>query len=296
MPRSPSSKRKADHLDSAPPDRFSLPRKQLVDVLFRLGWLVFSSLDEARKKATPEQIQAALLGFQAFHGLNPDGWAGPQTERAMGALRICSMPDVMAVGEGLAKWPSPDIRWWLDEASFRSVQISADLIGEAFAWAWSQWAAVCNVNPSRTANQNQAHVRIRFAPIDGASKTLAWSELANNTNTAKQQQYDSAETWVYSATPQRFQIDLGRVGCHEIGHVLGIGHIASGNLLQPTYDTNIRSPQAGDIREAQARYGPPKGNPPPPPPPAGETFTVTLTGTGKLAALAATGFKVERLP
>jgi hypothetical protein len=263
-------------------------------LLFKLGWLIFNTLDEAKKSATPQQLEAAVMAYQAFHGLEIDGWAGPQTERSIDEPRFCGHPDRMEMGEGLGKWPDANIRWWIDDSTLAGLPISKDVIYAAYQWAWEQWAGVCGIKPSQAAQQNQAHVRVRFAPIDGPSKTLAWSELANNNNTAKQQQYDSQETWVNSEAPKRFQIDLGRVACHEIGHVLGIPHISNGNLLQPLYDVNIRTPQRGDISEAQARYGPPVGTPPPPPP-AGDKFVLTLEGAGKLTALAATGFKVERL-
>lgn len=236
------------------------------------------------------------MAYQAFHGLDVDGWAGPQTARSFDAQRICGHPERMEIGEGLGKWPDVNIRWWIDDSTLSGLQIDVATVHAAYEWAWAQWAAVCGIKPQQAASQQQAHVRVRFAAIDGPSKTLAWSELANNQNTAKQQQFDNAETWVNSAAPQRFQIDLGRVACHEIGHVLGIPHISNGNLLQPLYDVNIRTPQRGDISEAQARYGPPVGGTTPPtPPPSGDKFVLTLEGTGKLTALSTTGFKVERL-
>lgn len=291
---SASRRKRTTAATAAASDKFSIPREKLITFLFKLGWLIFSSLDEAKKNATTQQLEAAVMAYQAFHGLDVDGWAGPQTERSIDEPRFCGHPDRMEIGEGLGKWPDANIRWWIDPATISGLPISGGIIEEAFTWAFAQWAAVCGIKPTRTSQQQQSHVRIRFAPIDGPSKTLAWSELANNNNTAKQQQYDSAETWVNSPTPQRFQIDLGRVACHEIGHVLGIPHIANGNLLQPLYDVNIRTPQRGDISEAQARYGPPKDTLPPPPP-TGDKFVITVEGTGKVSGLAATGFKVERL-
>lgn len=108
---------------------------------------------------------------------------------------------------------------------------------------------------------------------------LAQSELANGRDGRKTQQYDSTERWVVSDRPANAQIDLARVACHELGHFIGIPHIAAGNLLQPTYDVRIRGPQGGDIAEARARYGPPAVKPPPDDSP-GPVERYLIEGTG----------------
>jgi hypothetical protein len=112
--------------------------------------------------------------------------------------------------------------------------------------------------------------------MDGQNGVLAESQLANGQSGQKWQRYDSGERWVNAERPNNFEIDLARVACHEIGHFIGIPHISQGNLLQPTYDVRIRKPQAGDIREAQARYGKPSPTAPPPPGGDGSEFLVRI--------------------
>jgi hypothetical protein len=53
-------------------------------------------------------------------------------------------------------------------------------------------------------------------------------------------------------------IDPLRVLTHEFGHVLGIGHGPKGSLMYYEY-SEVATPQAWDIAEAVARYGPASG-------------------------------------
>lgn len=117
----------------------------------------------------------------------------------------------------------------------------------------------------------------------------------------KHQRFDHMETWCYvsgTAVPRDMRIDLGRVACHELGHVLGIPHIQAGNLMQPTYSYSIWTPQAGDIAEAQGRYGKPVNappTPPPPPPVPSGSWTITLTGSGPITGASIPGYRVTPL-
>jgi hypothetical protein len=86
--------------------------------------------------------------------------------------------------------------------------------------------------------------------------------------------------------------------CHEMGHVLGLGHSGTGNLMAPILDPGITAPQPQDIAAIQALYGPPQAVPAPPlvpppgpgpvpidPGPAGGTSTVidfVVPGPGRV--------------
>jgi hypothetical protein len=265
-----------EFVSQVPGGRYSIKHDKLVRLLYAQGWLAYSTEHEALEGASDQELRTCLLAYQHFHGLDTDGWAGPITQRSLEEPRFCSLPDVMPLQQDLCRWrlnsDSPRILWniqgrlpGLDDASTK----------DAFAWAWAQWAEVAFILPEYTTDANQAQVLITFDPIDRSGGTLAWSELPCSPQTQRlKQQFDSQEAWVVAERPRRLEIDLGRVACHEIGHVLGLPHLASGNLLQPTYDPNIRGPQAGDVQEIVARYGKPRPGTPPPVPTGGRVKIV----------------------
>lgn len=229
--------------------------------LARLGWMGRGEIAAFASDPSLETFAAIIRKFQEFHGLEQTGQLDQPTLRQIDAPRFCGLPDIMPETMDLQKWPDPNIRW----AITNNWPISRAVVKDAISFAWAQWAAVCGVNPVYVDDPSQAHVLVQSSPIDGPMGVLAQSELANNTMNPKRQWYDNGEPWVVSEAPAASQIDLVRVACHEIGHVLGLPHIAAGNLLQPTYDVRIRAPQRGDIAEVVARYGPPR-NPAPAPP------------------------------
>lgn len=274
-----------------PPMR-EVPDDKLADILNKRGFL------KNKRNASKADIKKATKTYQKHHGLKQDGIAGPITERSLFAPRFCGHPDVMPETAELGKWPQLNIKY-----GFRNynAQLDKATIQAAARWAFDQWQLVCGIQAAFTENINEASIAIEFNAIDGPQKVLAYSELADGTNNQKSQRYDNAEAFVYSATPGQFEIDLGRVMCHEIGHALGIPHIENGNLMQPIYSLTIRTPQAGDIREATSRYGKPTstgggggtggGTPVPASP-----FRIVIEGAGALNAMEATGFRVTKLP
>lgn len=178
-------------------------------------------------------------------------------------ISFCGLPDVMPLQEKICKWPAPEVTWALLSYSDK---LSRNDQLEAFQLAWSWWAEICAIKPKYSPNSRTANVLISFGGIDGGSGTLAWSELPCGSAERLRQMYDSSERWVVEEKPAHGFIDLARVAAHEIGHGIGIPHIASGNLMAPTYSRSIRRPQNGDLREAQLRYGKPSPVPVPPGP------------------------------
>lgn len=136
--------------------------------------------------------------------------------------------------------------------------LTLEMLNTIYAEAWEAWVAVCGITAARILIQG-ADVNKTTGRIDGPGGVLAWSELPSGDDRPLTQRYDNSESW-----DQNF---LRVVASHEIGHALGLPHLARGNLMQPTYDPTITKPQAGDIAEIQRRYGPPKTRPVPEPAP-----------------------------
>lgn len=261
----------------------------LIRRLVELGWIPPGKGSDG---VSVGELSKTLTEYQEFFGIEPTGTLNRFTERSLTNLRFCGHPDVMPLTEGLSMWPR-DGRpvTWSIMSQFPT--LTTDEAKQAYSWAMAQWTAVCGLDIRYNPNPKTADVAVYVNQIDGRANVLAQSQLPNNQRSLMRQFYDSAEPYVFAEKPKPHEIDIGRVMCHENGHVIGIGHISNGNLLQPLYDLNIRSPQRGDIREAQDRYGPPLPTAPDPKP--DQTFTITLKGVSDIGSVIIPGFEVRKL-
>lgn len=203
------------------------------------------------RKTSGKALEAAVREYQKFNGLEPTGVVGTNTAHAMGRYR-CGLPDFnITSGDGPCKWPHENITYF---AQLNLPGVTDEQVKLAYDVAFSQWAAVCNINPIRVDSPATANIYARSGKgrgvgLDDRGGTLAWSELPCSVNEQMQldQMFDEAEEW-------SFEMAVAVI-CHELGHALGLAHLSKGNLMAPYYDPNVRTPQKGDIAEMVALYG-----------------------------------------
>jgi hypothetical protein len=196
--------------------------------------------------------------------------------------KVCGVPD--GLGGDNCLWPFADVK------IFASGLLGGVDLAEATEQAIQGWNRVCGIRLALVANAGEAHIVVTQGRIDGPMGTLAWSELpcgfTPNQWRKLKQQYDTGEMWTIAENPPGNKIDAVRVLRHEIGHAIGISHIAAGNLMAPTYSASIRDVQRGDVLEAVSRYGKPAAVPAPVPAPSVPTTPVpNLPGMGRVTAI-----------
>lgn len=214
--------------------------------LFNLGWSMYNSVEEAL--AHPEMLENIKKQYAAFHGLSNS----QDVEEHLVQPRMCALPDTMPISNQVCKWPDNHVTWDI-VADIRG--LSRQQVQDGITEALNRWVKVCGIRPEFTPGNPQARILVGSRGIDGAFGVLAESELPCGASQCHQW-YDNGENWALFDGPGK-GIDFVRVACHELGHALGMNHIGSGNLLAPVYSLNIWTPQAGDIADMQARYGPP---------------------------------------
>lgn len=251
-----------------------VPRDAIVRALWEWNYLPgYPTVQDAVLFVEPDELTKAVEAYQAFNGLTPDGVVGPWTAAKMINPARCGLPDMML--DQSCAWPHKDVTF---HAQLNLPGLAAAEVEAAFVEACQQWSAVCGINLTRSdspaANIVARSGTGRSNNLDGRGGTLAWSELpcGRSRRATLQQMYDEAEQWSRSMAVA--------VICHEVGHAIGLSHIAAGNLLAPYYDPRITKPQAGDIAEAVKRYGPPQPKPSPAPAPGGASdVSLTIKGT-----------------
>lgn len=204
----------------------------------------------AVKKIKGAELDAAIKAYQRFHGLKPTGEVEDRTAHNFGRRR-CGLPDFYITDGTICKWPQKKITYYPE---LNLPGLTESQAQEAFDAAFAQWAEVCNIEPLRVESAKTANIYSRSGMgrqhgLDSRGGVLAWSELPCGVteNTQLDQMYDQAEDWSYNMAVA--------VMCHELGHALGLPHLAHGNLMAPYYDPNVTKPQAGDVKEIVSRYG-----------------------------------------
>jgi len=233
-----------------PSNSHVIPTREILQKLYGFGYFGAKTWNQV-KGIKGAELTRAIREYQRFHGIEPDGTVGVTTASVM-ARRRCGLPDFnFSAADSTCRWPHKNITY------FPNIQlpgISVEQARQAYDIAFSQWAAVCDIEPKRADVAEQANILARSgkgrkAGLDDRGGTLAWSELPCDVHERIQldQMFDEAEDWSFNMAVA--------VICHELGHALGLPHLAKGNLMAPYYDPNVTEPQAGDVREIVELYG-----------------------------------------
>lgn len=101
--------------------------------------------------------------------------------------------------------------------------------------ALAAWSDVVDVQFTQTNTPNLTDsLDFEFARLDGQNGTLAQAYFPDDVNRARiagDVQFDIAESWELGNARGRAAFDLTLVAAHEIGHAIGIDHIATGEAV-----------------------------------------------------------------
>ncbi len=156
------------------------------------------------------------------------------------------------------RWPTKQLPYWVDYSTVSQLRpaVTNDAVSGAFKQAWNWWAEALDIEPQEVADRSQALVTIRFERMDGPNGVLAESYLADGTLRPKSQRYDASERWTVGP-PANGLLSLPTVACHELGHVLGLGHDdpTAPAVMRPVYSASLPREQVRDIdRMVQLGY------------------------------------------
>lgn len=202
------------------------------------------------EQASDREIKAALEDYQLFHGLHVDGVAGPVTERSLRSIRYCTYDRLMATGE-LRKFPTLDVTVAIQDTV---PGLSLSEMQQAIKAWLDEWNKLSAFTATLSSNPKTATVKVTAGSIDGPGNTLAWAELAGDT-----QKFDTKERWryggVFTPVPSPY-IDFGLTWGHEWGHSGGLDHApGQNNLLSAIYDPRNFRLGAWEKAEMVKRYG-----------------------------------------
>ncbi|GAA4455049.1 matrixin family metalloprotease [Novipirellula rosea] len=162
-------------------------------------------------------------------------------------------------------WDGPglggaELTYTISNAPSSLSQVEVDAAIETALDAWSSVVDVTFTKVNQTGLSDS--IDISFANIDGGGGTLAQAYFPDDVNPARiagDIQFDTSEIWEVGNSLGNQAFDLVWVAAHEIGHSLGLDHLADlGSVLQPSVSPNqqFTGLDSSDVAEALMLYAP----------------------------------------
>ena len=162
------------------------------------------------------------------------------------------------------KWGKNHLTYYMRGRDTREME--ADVWDNEFKLAFDAWSEVTPLTFKEVDDYNSCDITINVSRrwLRGYGRRggiLASAQLPprSNFNGRLGTTFDLAENWALPGSENG--IILRSVACHEIGHLLGLGHTRDENaLMYPYINSSTRQfhgPQEDDITKIQGLYGTP---------------------------------------
>jgi hypothetical protein len=213
-----------------------------------------------------DATDTAVKTYQKYMGLLPDGSVGPVTRSHL-TTRRCGVADIaLSNASGIAasvmcKWKSRVVTYaFLNTTPDLPLDRCRQLIAEAF----SAWAGVCNIEFEERSSLENVNILISwqrpsdFAEIGPADVfAFAFKPPPCGQDRAGEIIFDISDTWLdddYSAGADGRHLRL--VATHEIGHAIGLDHMADKQDVMFAYPeyAGLRQLSENDAYAAQQIY------------------------------------------
>lgn len=166
---------------------------------------------------------------------------------------------------GGIKWKSFPVPIFIDATNSGLGSAAADAVRNALN-TWDGQGHPATQFFTETADQAAAKIKISWEFIDGTGNVLAQAGLTFNTKTkaivSASIVFDSGDAWSIAAESCGgigTSFDVENVAAHEIGHAIGLGHVADNKLTMYRFaslgETLKRSLGIGDQKGLERLYG-----------------------------------------
>jgi hypothetical protein len=234
-------------------------------------WRPAVTEDVADPEVFDEVMERAVVLYQGFNGLKPDGVVGPKTISRMRQVR-CGNPDVVRPNDNLdefavqgSRWLTNDLRYCFDNSG---KDLSAQDVRIAMSGALERWSLVSPLRFTEVDADAEADIHIGWHTADHGDGSPFDNGGAANRNVlahcffpppgggefAGDCHFDEFENWTVDTPPTG--IDLATVALHELGHGLGLRHSSVPSAVMfASYDGARRELTRDDIDGIRAIYG-----------------------------------------